>query len=105
MQKQELRLELEIRLLPACVADFGKGCAWPRPPRSTAARCVGGESPSFGPVRLAPATTLDGGKVRLGGESPSFGPVRLAPATTLDGGKVRLGGESPSFGPVRHSAC
>jgi len=56
-------------------------------------------------VRLAPATTLDGGKVRLGGESPSFGPVRLAPATTLDGGKVRLGGESPSFGPVRRSAC
>jgi hypothetical protein len=63
MQKQELRLELEIRLLPACVADFGKVR-------------LGGESPSFGPVRLASATTLDGGKVRLGGESPSFGPVR-----------------------------
>jgi hypothetical protein len=47
------------------------------------------------------ASVADGGKVRLGGESPSFGPVRLAPATTLDGGKVRLGGESPSFGPVR----
>jgi hypothetical protein len=30
--------------------------------------------------------------------------VRLAPANTLDGGKVRLGGESPSFGPVRHGA-
>jgi hypothetical protein len=41
--------------------------------------------------------------VRLGGESPSFGPVRLAPANTVDSGKVRLGGESPSFGPVRNS--
>jgi hypothetical protein len=38
MQKQELRLELEIRLLPACFADFGKVR-------------LGGESPSFGPVR------------------------------------------------------
>jgi hypothetical protein len=27
----------------------------------------------------------------------------LAPATTIDQGKVRLGGESPSFGPVRAS--
>jgi hypothetical protein len=55
-------------------------------------------------VRMAPANTVDGGKVRLGGESPSFGPVRMAPANTVDGGKVRLGGESPSFGPVHTSA-
>jgi hypothetical protein len=48
-----------------------------------------------------PASVADGGRVRLGGESPSFGPVRLAPANTVDSGKVRLGGESPSFGPVR----
>lgn len=50
-----------------------------------------------------PASVADAGRVRLGGESPSFGPVRLAPANTVDGGKVRLGGESPSFGPVRNS--
>jgi hypothetical protein len=29
----------------------------------------------------------------------------LAPASTIDSGKVRLGGESPSFGPVRASPC
>jgi hypothetical protein len=50
-----------------------------------------------------PASVADAGKVRLGGESPSFGPVRMAPANTVDSGKVRLGGESPSFGPVRNS--
>ena len=50
-----------------------------------------------------PASVADVGKVRLGGESPSFGPVRAAPANTIDRGKVRLGGESPSFGPVRTS--
>jgi hypothetical protein len=49
-------------------------------------------------VRPLPA---DGGRVRIGGESPSFGPVRTAPASTIDGGRVRIGGESPSFGPVR----
>jgi hypothetical protein len=27
----------------------------------------------------------------------------LAPANTVDSGKVRLGGESPSFGAVRNS--
>lgn len=27
-------------------------------------------------VKPAPMDTKDGGKVRLGGESPSFGPVR-----------------------------
>jgi hypothetical protein len=52
---------------------------------------------------MAPANTVDSGKVRLCGESPSFGPVRMAPANTVDSGKVRLGGESPSFGPVRTS--
>jgi hypothetical protein len=46
-------------------------------------------------------STEDTGKVRLGGESPSFGPVRSAPANTTDSEKVRLGGESPSFGPIR----
>ena len=54
-------------------------------------------------IRSIPAAVSDAGKVRLGGESPSFGPVRLAPSTTIDQGKVRLGGESPSFGPVRAS--
>jgi len=52
-------------------------------------------------IRPTPASVADTGKVRLGGESPSFGPIRLAPANTVDNGKVRLGGESPSFGPVR----
>src|SRR5215216_8093377 len=52
-------------------------------------------------IRPIPANVEDGGKVRLGGESPSFGPVRAAPASTADNGKVRLGGESPSFGPIR----
>jgi hypothetical protein len=52
-------------------------------------------------IRPNPASVADPGKVRIGGESPSFGPVRLAPAKTLDPGKVRIGGESPSFGPVR----
>ena len=51
----------------------------------------------------SPASIADVGRVRLGGESPSFGPVRLAPANTVDSGKVRLGGESPSFGAVRNS--
>ncbi len=55
-------------------------------------------------VCLIPASVADPGKVRLGGESPSFGPVRMAPANTIDPGKVRLGGESPSFGPIRASA-
>ena len=55
-------------------------------------------------VRPTKAATADAGKVRLGGESPSFGPVRAAPADTADGGKVRVGGESPSFGPIRASA-
>jgi len=54
-------------------------------------------------IRPTPASVADAGKVRLGGESPSFGPVRAAPAITADNGKVRLGGESPSFGPVRAS--
>ena len=34
------------------------------------------ENPSFGSVRLAPSNSVDRSKVRLGGESPSFGPVR-----------------------------
>jgi len=54
-------------------------------------------------VHLPPPSVADVGKVRLGGESPSFGPVRMAPANTVDSGKVWLGGESPSFGPVRTS--
>lgn len=54
-------------------------------------------------IRSMPATVSDPGKVRLGGESPSFGPIRVAPPTTLDKDRVRLGGESPSFGPVRAS--
>ena len=49
MQKQELRLELEIRLLPACVADFGKVR-------------LGGESPSFGPVRRTAGEKVADGK-------------------------------------------
>ena len=53
-------------------------------------------------IGASPASIADVGRVRLGGESPSFGPVRLAPANTVDSGKVRLGGESPSFGPVRN---
>jgi hypothetical protein len=48
-----------------------------------------------------PPSTEDAGKVRLGGESPSFGPIRSAPANTADSEKVRLGGESPSFGAIR----
>ena len=57
-------------------------------------------------VKIRPTATdiEDAGKVRLGGESPSFGPIRMAPASTADSGKVRLGGESPSFGPMRASA-
>ena len=31
-------------------------------------------------IRATPASVADAGKVRLGGESPSFGPVRAAPA-------------------------
>jgi hypothetical protein len=54
-------------------------------------------------IRPTPASVTDAGRVRLGGESPSFGPVRTAPANIADNGKVRLGGESPSFGPVRTS--
>jgi hypothetical protein len=54
-------------------------------------------------IRPTPASVVDAGRVRLGGESPSFGPVRMAPANIADNGKVRLGGESPSFGPVRAS--
>jgi hypothetical protein len=54
-------------------------------------------------IRPMPTNTEDSGSVRLGGESPSFGPVRFAPASTTDNGKVRLGGEAPSFGPTR--AC
>jgi hypothetical protein len=52
-------------------------------------------------VRRSPARIADAGKVRIGGESPSFGPVRMAAANTADAGKVRIGGESPSFGPVQ----
>ena len=52
-------------------------------------------------IRATPASVADAGKVRLGGESPSFGPVRAALPITADNGKVRLGGESPSFGPIR----
>jgi hypothetical protein len=54
-------------------------------------------------IRPVPASVADAGKVRIGGESPSFGPVRAAPANTIDNGRVRIGGESPSFGPVRAS--
>jgi hypothetical protein len=35
-------------------------------------------------IRATPASVADAGKVRLGGESPSFGPVRAAPAITAD---------------------
>ncbi|MEY2604375.1 MAG: hypothetical protein QOH31_2166, partial [Verrucomicrobiota bacterium] len=42
-------------------------------------------------VRSIPAAVSDAGKVRLGGESPSFGPVRVARLNTVDKGKVRLG--------------
>lgn len=52
-------------------------------------------------ILATPPSTEDAGKVRLGGESPSFGPVRSTPANTQDSEKVRLGGESPSFSPVR----
>jgi hypothetical protein len=90
MQRHETSFAIKVAPTPASVADAGRVR-------------LGGESPSFGPVRLAPANTVDSGKVRLGGESPSFGPVRLAPANTVDSGKVRLGGESPSFGPVRNT--
>ena len=31
-------------------------------------------------IRATPASVADAGKVRLGGESPSLGPVRAAPA-------------------------
>ena len=89
MQKYEPKIMIKIRLTPAYVADLGRVR-------------IGGESPSFGPVRAAPANTIDPGRVRIGGESPSFGPVRAAPANTIDPGRVRIGGESPSFGPVRH---
>jgi hypothetical protein len=40
-------------------------------------------------IRPTPVSVADAGKVRLGGESPSFGPVRSAPAITADNGKVR----------------
>ena len=63
MQKHELKNTIEIRAIPASVADAGKVR-------------LGGEGPSFGPLRAAPAITADNGKVRLGGESPSFGPIR-----------------------------
>lgn len=39
----------------------------------------------------------DSGKVRLGYLSPSFPPVRVAPANIRDEKKVRLGYLSPSF--------
>jgi hypothetical protein len=54
-------------------------------------------------VKIRPAATNidDPAKVRPGGESPSFGPIRMAPARTADNGKIRLGGERPSFGPSR----
>jgi hypothetical protein len=35
-------------------------------------------------IRPNPASVADAGKVRLGGESPSFGPVRAAPAKFHD---------------------
>jgi hypothetical protein len=38
----------------------------------------------------------DSGKVRLGTTSPTFPPVRRAPATAADTGKLRLGFTSPS---------
>jgi hypothetical protein len=40
-------------------------------------------------IRAIPASVADAGKVRLGGEGPSFGPLRAAPAITADNGKVR----------------
>jgi hypothetical protein len=55
-------------------------------------------------IRPMPTNTEDSGVVRLGGESPSFGPVRAAPASTTDNGRVRLGGEGPTFGPTRTRA-
>jgi hypothetical protein len=55
-------------------------------------------------IRPTPVSTEDAEVVRLGGESPSFGPVRVAPANTKDNGKVRLGGEGPSFGSTRVQA-
>jgi hypothetical protein len=39
----------------------------------------------------------DSGKIRLGFMSPSFPPVRVAPADVEDKKKVRLGFMSPSF--------
>ena len=44
-----------------------------------------------------PTNIADNGKVRLGGESPSYLPVRAAPVSVADTGKVRLGGLSPLF--------
>jgi len=43
----------------------------------------------------------DSGRVQMGAISPSFPPVRAAPASTKDDAKVRLGAISPSFLPVR----
>src|SRR6202040_977188 len=37
-------------------------------------------------IRAIPASVADAGKVRLGGEGPSFAPVRAAPAITADNG-------------------
>jgi hypothetical protein len=43
----------------------------------------------------------DDGRVRLGMVSPSFSPVRVAPAGVADSGNGRTGYMSPSFLPTR----
>ena len=47
--------------------------------------------------------TQDGGQVRLGTTSPTFPPLRRAPAIAADTGKVRLGMTSPAFPPARRA--
>src|SRR5262249_12779605 len=51
-------------------------------------------------IRSIPVSVVDSGKVPLGGESPSFGPVRLAPPTPSTGGTAPRAGTAPASAPA-----
>jgi hypothetical protein len=55
-----------------------------------------------GEVVKSPVSEIrDNGTVRIGTATPSFPPVRVAPANVADREQVRIGTATPSFPPVR----
>ena len=52
-------------------------------------------------ARASNPAIQDTGKLRIGTMSPTFPPVRVAPADLADSGRLQMGTMSPTFPPAR----